>query len=50
MALQKGSLARVEALDMYLEVRVDGRVERRWGLEKRPRALFMCELSSGFKL
>ena len=46
----KGSSARVEAFDICVEMRVGGRVERGWRLEKHSKALFMCELSSGFKL
>ena len=46
----KGSLARVETLDICVEMSVGGRVERGWGLEKCLRVLFMNELGSGFEL
>ena len=45
----KGSSARVEASDIWVEMSVGDRVEEGWGLEKCPRVLFMDELSSGFE-
>ena len=48
-SLLKGSLTRLETLDMWLEVRGDGRVERGWRFESCSIALFMCELGSRFE-
>ena len=48
----KGSLARVEAsdIDFGSEMRMGGRVEGEWRLEKRLKARLMRKLNSGFEL